>query len=197
MDTSNEIAGDGDIPHPCVGYARRMMVASLDRQSAVMIECVQNHTPDVMVIDEIGRPTEVEAAQTCKNRGVRLLASAHGDLRKLIKNPKLRGLVCGIERVTLGDEQAKREAKMRQPQPQQQSEDGRDSSSIQKTKSERAGPPTFEIVVELKRGAHHEWNIVFDSGDAVDRVLAGDSYPVQKRTRNPDTGDILLELGHA
>jgi hypothetical protein len=70
VDTSNEIAGDGDIPHPCVGFARRMMVPSLDRQSAVMIECVQNHTPEVMVIDEIGRPTEVEAARTCKNRGV-------------------------------------------------------------------------------------------------------------------------------
>jgi stage III sporulation protein SpoIIIAA len=70
VDTSNEIAGDGDIPHHCVGFARRMMVPSLDRQSAVMIECVQNHTPEVMVIDEIGRPTEVEAARTCKNRGV-------------------------------------------------------------------------------------------------------------------------------
>ena len=77
VDTSNEIAGDGDVPHPCVGFARRMMVESLDEQASVMIECVQNHTPEAMVIDEIGRPTEVEAARTCKQRGVRLIASAH------------------------------------------------------------------------------------------------------------------------
>jgi stage III sporulation protein SpoIIIAA len=80
-----------DIPHPCVGFAQRMMVPSLDKQSAVMIECVQNHTPEVMITGEIGSSTEVEAALTCKNPGVRLIALANGDLRKLIKNPKLRG----------------------------------------------------------------------------------------------------------
>jgi stage III sporulation protein SpoIIIAA len=159
-----------------------MMVPSLDRQSAVMIECVQNHTPEVMVIDEIGRPTEVEAARTCKNRGVRLIASAHGDLRKLIKNPKLRGLIGGVETVTLGDIQAKEEAK-KHP-----------GGAIQKTKAERAGPPTFDIVVELKRGAHHEWRIVLDSGDAVDRVLRGEEYKAQRRTRVPETGAIHLDL---
>jgi stage III sporulation protein SpoIIIAA len=175
VDTSNEIAGDGDIPHPCVGHARRMMVPTLDKQSAVMVECVQNHTPEVIVIDEIGRITEVEAARTCKNRGVRLIASAHGDLRQLLKNPKLRGLVGGIERVTIGDEQARLEARQK-------------GTVIQKTKSERAGPPTFEIVVELKRGTHHEWTIIFDSGKAVDRILEGEEYPIQRRTRNPKTG---------
>ena len=81
VDTSNEIAGDGAIPHSCVGYARRMMVKSLNDQANVMVECVQNHTPEVMVIDEIGRPLEVDAAMTCKQRGVRMIASAHGDLR--------------------------------------------------------------------------------------------------------------------
>lgn len=182
VDTSNEIAGDGDIPHPCVGFARRMMVPSLDRQSAVMIECVQNHTPEVMVIDEIGRPTEVEAARTCKNRGVRLIASAHGDLRKLIKNSKLRGLIGGVETVTLGDMQAKAEAKKRP------------GGTIQKTKAERAGPPTFDILVELRRGEHHEWRIVLDSGDAVDRILRGEEYKAQRRTRNPETGAIHLAL---
>lgn len=189
VDTSNEIAGDGDIPHPCVGLARRMMVPSLDRQSAVMIECVQNHTPEVMVIDEIGRPMEVEAARTCKNRGVRLIASAHGDLRKLIKNPKLRGLVGGVETVTLGDMQAREEAK--------KNSSGGGSGGFQKTKAERAGPATFEIVVELKRGAHHEWRIVLDSGDAVDRVLRGEQYEAQKRTRDPNTGFIHLDLDMA
>jgi stage III sporulation protein SpoIIIAA len=185
VDTSNEIAGDGDIPHPCVGFARRMMVPSLDQQSSVMIECVQNHTPEVMIIDEIGRPTEVEAARTCKNRGVRLIASAHGDLRKLIKNPKLRGLIGGVNAVTLGDAQARAEAKKSR------------GGTFQKTKAERAGPPTFDILVELKRGAHHEWRIVLDSGEAVDRVLRGEEYNVQRRTRNPETGELRLDLGTA
>ena len=171
------------------------MVPSLDKQSDVMIECVQNHTPEVMVIDEIGRTTEVEAARTCKNRGVRLIASAHGDLRMLIKNPKLRGLVGGIERVTIGDEQAKLEAKKRSSRLHLSEDYG--GSCIQKTKSVRAGPPIFEIIVELKRGSHHEWNIVLNSGDAVDKVLTGDSYQVQRRTRNPETGGILLELRKA
>jgi len=80
VDTSNEIAGDGNIRHNCIGYARRMMVNTLNDQANVMIQCVQNHTPSVMVIDEIGRPLEVEAARTCKQRGVRMIASAHGDL---------------------------------------------------------------------------------------------------------------------
>ena len=155
------------------------------RQTKRCNDCVQNHTPEVIVIDEIGRPTEVEAARTCRNRGVRLIASAHGDLRKLVKNPKLRGLIGGVETVTLGDMQAKAEAK-KQP-----------GGTIQKTKAERAGPPTFDILVELKRGSHHEWRVVLDSGDAVDRVLRGEEYKVQRRTRNPDTGTVHLELGTA
>ena len=168
------------MPHPCVGMSRRLMVPSLDKQSAVMIECVQNHTPEVMCIDEIGRPTEVEAARTCKNRGVRLIASAHGDLRGLVKNPKLRGLVGGVEQVTLGDAQAKEEAKRGKP--------------IQKLKAQRAGPPTFEIIVELRRGAHNEWRIVLDSGSAVDDILDGKMYKSQRRTRNPETGAIQLDF---
>ena len=114
VDTSNEIAGDGMIPHKCIGLARRMMVPSLDKQSSVMVECVQNHTPHVMVIDEIGRPQEVQAARTVKQRGVRMIASAHGDLRKLLKNKDLRGLVGGVESVTMGDGMAKEEAKRKQ-----------------------------------------------------------------------------------
>ena len=185
VDTSNEIAGDGDVPHPCVGHARRMMVPKLDMQSDIMVECVQNHTPEIIVIDEIGRSNEVEAARTCKNRGVRLIASAHGDLRQLVKNPKLRGLVGGVERVTIGDEEAKKLAKQLQVK------------QMQKTKSERGGPPTFDIIVELKRGAHHEWTIIFDVGAAVDKILEGQKYPIQRRTRNPKTGAINLVLDEA
>lgn len=186
VDTSNEIAGDGDVPHPCVGFARRMMVENLDKQAAVMIECVQNHTPDVMVIDEIGRATEVEAARTCKQRGVRLIASAHGDLRKLIKNPKLRGLIGGVENVTLGDVQAKAEA----------SKHG-DHGGIQKVIAQRSGAPTFDVIVELRRGASNEWRIVLDAGDAVDRVLQREQYKLQLRTRDPHTGSIHLALEKA
>jgi stage III sporulation protein SpoIIIAA len=175
VDTSNEIAGDGNVPHLCVGFARRMMVRNLNKQAEVMIECVQNHTPEVMVIDEIGRPTEVEAAQTCKQRGVRLIASAHGDFRKLLKNPKLRGLVGGVQQVTVGDAQAK-------------------ESGGSKLKSERAGNPTFDIIVEVRRGAHHEWKIILDVADAVDKVLEGKQYLVQERTRDPLTGGFQLTL---
>jgi stage III sporulation protein SpoIIIAA len=182
VDTSNEIAGDGDIPHPCVGHARRMMVRSLDRQCAVMIECVQNHTPEVMVIDEIGRSTEVEAARTCKNRGVRLIASAHGDLRSLIKNPKIRGLIGGIQSVTLGDEQAKVEAQKR------------NSTEISKTKTERGGPPTFDIIVELSRGEHHSWRVIPDVAEAVDCILRGEEYCAQRRTRDPVSGAIQIDF---
>ncbi|KAJ1461897.1 hypothetical protein M885DRAFT_432156, partial [Pelagophyceae sp. CCMP2097] len=141
VDTSNEIAGDGDVPHPCVGHARRMMVPSLQAQAAVMTECIQNHTPEVIVIDEIGRPNEVEAARTCKQRGARLVASAHGDLRKLVKNGQLNGLVGGIMSVTLGDVEAKAEA----------SRHGDDVPS--KLKAQRAGAPVFDVIVELRRGA--------------------------------------------
>ncbi|KAG7338537.1 single-stranded nucleic acid binding R3H domain containing protein [Nitzschia inconspicua] len=186
VDTSNEIAGDGDVPHPCVGYARRMMVPSLDRQSSVMIECVQNHTPEVMVIDEIGRPNEVEAARTCKQRGVRLIASAHGDLRKLVKNPKIRGLVGGVETVTLGDMAARAESKKK---------GGGDSSGgLQKLKAQRGGPPTFDIIVELRRGEQHVWRIITDVGTAVDKILDGQEFEAQRRTRNPDSGALSLEL---
>ena len=189
VDTSNEIAGDGDIPHPCVGYARRMMVPSLDKQSQVMVECVQNHTPAVMVIDEIGRLSEVEAARTCKQRGVRMIASAHGDLRKLIKNPKLRSLIGGLETVTLGDAGAKEEAKRRRA--------AGGNSNVSKLKTQRAGAPTFEVVIELRRGAYHEWRVVLDAATAVDNILDGCQYKAQRRTRDPTSGRLEIANEYA
>jgi stage III sporulation protein SpoIIIAA len=188
VDTSNEIAGDGDVPHPCVGHARRMQVRSLEEQGGVMIEGVQNHTPEVMVIDEIGRPPEVEAARTVKQRGVRIIASAHGDLRKLLKNKQLRGLIGGVELVTLGDAQAKEEARKRGSHP---------SSSIDKLKAQRAGPPVFDIIVELRRGEPNEWRVVNPCAKAVDMILEGSHYLSRRRTRDPATGDFFLELEKA
>lgn len=186
VDTSNEIAGDGLVPHPCIGLARRMMVRSLDEQSAVMIECVQNHTPHVMVIDEIGRPKEVKAARTCKQRGVRLLASAHGDLRKLLKNGELNGLLGGIESIVMGDAMAKEEAMKRGGK-----------GEVSKIKVQRTSEPTFDAIVEVRRGALHEWRVVLDTAAAVDAILDRGSYKVQERKRDPRTGDICLELMHA
>lgn len=191
VDTSNEIAGDGRKAHQCIGQSRRMMVPSLDQQSDVMIECVQNHTPAIMVIDEIGRPKEVKAARTVKQRGVRIIASAHGDLRKLVKNAELRGLVGGIEQVTMGDAMAKEEAKKRQ---QKLEEDGKETGGIfsaSKTKVQRASEPTFEIIVEVRRGLYHQCRIIKDSATAVDRILEGREYETEFRCRDPRTGELF------
>jgi stage III sporulation protein SpoIIIAA len=106
VDTSNEIAGGGAVPHHCIGLSRRIMVPTLDVQCTAMFECVRNHTPYVMVIDEIGRSKEVAAAESVKQRGVRMTASAHGNLRSLVRNRALRGLIGNLETVIVGDSAA-------------------------------------------------------------------------------------------
>jgi stage III sporulation protein SpoIIIAA len=175
VDTSNEIAGAGDIPHDCVGQSRRMQVRSLEEQGKVMIECVQNHTPGVLVIDEIGRPQEVKAALTCKERGVRMIASAHGDMAGLVRNTTLCDLIGGIYVVTVGDQTAKQEAKR---------SGGSNVSQAPKLRAERRGPPVFDVIVELQRGKHDEWQIVMNSAEAVDSILATGRYEVQIRERD-------------
>jgi len=132
VDTSNEIAGDGDIPHPAIGRARRMQVVRPTMQHAVMIEAVENHMPEVIVIDEIGTELEAQAARTIAERGVQLVGTAHGNtLQNLIMNPTLSDLIGGIQTVTLGDEEARRRR-------------------TQKSILERKAPPTFDVVVEIK-----------------------------------------------
>jgi stage III sporulation protein SpoIIIAA len=192
VDTSNEIAGDGTIPHSCIGKARRMMIPSLDKQGAKMIECVQNHCPHVIVVDEIGRSREAQAASTVKQRGIRMVASAHGDLRSLLKNSDLNGLVGGLETVTIGDEMAKEEAKKRQ---QIALEVRGDNSpiAISKNMTMRRSAPTFEIIVEVSRDSRDEWRIVHDSASAVDKILEGCSYPAQLRKRDPETGAMWMD----
>src|SRR4030095_3269361 len=109
VDTSNEIAGDGDIAHPAIGKARRMQVPTPSLQHEVMIEAVENHNPEVIVIDEIGRELEAEAARTIAERGVQLIGTAHGiNLDNLLLTPTLSDLIGGIEAVTLSDEEARR-----------------------------------------------------------------------------------------
>lgn len=137
VDTSNEIAGPSDTPHGCIGLSRRLCVPSLDLQARVMVECVQNHTPHTMVIDEIGRKAEVDAARTCKERGVRMIASAHGNLESLVRNEELSGLVGEIDMATVGDKLAQKEAKQ--------------GGALKKIRLERKTCPVFDIVVELTR----------------------------------------------
>eukprot|EP00039_Didymoeca_costata_P032909 m.39835 g.39835 ORF g.39835 m.39835 type:complete len:773 (-) comp9597_c0_seq1:106-2424(-) len=167
VDTSNEICGDGNIPHACVGLARRIQVPNLDKQAAVMVECVQNHTPEVMVVDEIGRASEVDAAKTVKQRGVRIIATGHGNLRKLNKNKQLRGSLGSLEQVIL-------------------------KGGVPKTV--RIGDPTFEVIIEVKRGARDNFVVIPHVADAVDRIVDRRSYRVQHRIRDPETGQVRIML---
>ncbi len=172
VDTSNEIGGDGDIAHPGIGAARRIQVPSPDRQAAVMIEAVENHMPEVVVIDEIGTEAEARAARTIAERGVQLIATAHGvTLANLIANPTLSDLVGGIQTVTLGDDEARRR-------------------QTQKTVLERESPPTFEVVVEIHdrdRFAVHR-----DVAAVVDAILRGRAPAPELRVRQAD-GAVSIE----
>ena len=161
VDTSNEIGGDGDIPHPAIGGARRMQVATPALQHGVMIEAVENHMPEVIVIDEIGTELEAAAARTIAERGVQLVGTAHGNtLENLMANPTLCDLIGGIQSVTLSDEEARRRG-------------------TQKSILERMAPPTFDAVVEIqgwRRVALHE-----DVGATVDAKLRGFPAPPEER----------------
>ncbi len=164
VDTSNEIAGDGDIPHPAIGHARRMQVNTPADQHGVMIEAVENHMPEVVVIDEIGVEQEAFAARTIAERGVQLVGTAHGNsLENLLMNPTLSDLVGGIQAVTLSDEEAKKRG-------------------TQKTVLERKAPPTFDVIIEImevdKLAIHH------DVTRTVDKMLRGGQPRPEIRVRN-------------
>ncbi|MBN1562954.1 MAG: AAA family ATPase, partial [Anaerolineae bacterium] len=172
VDTSNEIGGDGDVPHPAVGRARRMQVAQPTLQHEVMIEAVENHNPETIVIDEIGRELEAQAARTIAERGVQLIGTAHGNtLDNILLNPTLSDLVGGIESVTLSDEEARRRG-------------------TQKTVLERRAPPTFNMLVEIQ--TRNRLVVLEDIAAAVDANLRGRPLPVEVRTRNED-GTINIE----
>ncbi len=169
VDTSNEIAGDGDIPHPAIGRARRMQVAAPARQHAVMIEAVENHMPQVIVVDEMSTELEAAAARTIAERGVQLIATAHGNtLENLLLNPTLSDLVGGVQTVTLGDEEARRRR-------------------TQKTILERKAPPTFDVLVEIQG-----WNSVAVHAEVartVDAALRGRSATPELRSLD-ETGAV-------
>ncbi|MBI2849061.1 MAG: AAA family ATPase [Chloroflexi bacterium] len=162
VDTSNEIAGDGDIPHPAIGKARRMQVTTPALQHAVMIEAVENHMPEVIIIDEIGTEWDAAAARTIAERGVQLVATAHGNtLENLMMNPTLSDLVGGIQSVTLGDEEARRRG-------------------TQKSVLERKAPPTFDVLVEIQ--AWDQVAVHHDVAQVVDSLLRGQSIAPEVRT---------------
>ncbi len=176
VDTSNEIAGDGDIPHPGIGRARRMQVPYPELQHAVMIEAVENHMPEVIVIDEIGTEAEALAARTIAERGVQLIATAHGNtLDNLLQNPTLCDLIGGIQAVTLSDEEARRRG-------------------TQKTVLERKAPPTFDVVIEIQEkdrlAVHHS------VAQVVDRFLRGTMPHPEIRTRTPE-GEVRITSAEA
>tara|TARA_B100000427_G_scaffold324141_1_gene328769 strand:- start:4091 stop:5623 length:1533 start_codon:yes stop_codon:yes gene_type:complete len=172
VDTSNEIAGDGDIPHPGIGYARRMQVPSPDQQHAIMIEAVENHMPEVIIVDEIGTEEETKAARTIAERGVQLVATAHGyQLDNLIKNPTLSDLIGGFQNVILGDEEAK-------------------FRGTNKTVIERKGLPTFDVVIELR--ARELFAIYNPVATHVDSLLQSDPLDPELRTRQDD-GNVKIE----
>jgi len=172
VDTSNEIAGDGDIPHPAIGRARRMQVPEPDLQHQVMIEAVENHMPEVIIIDEIGRQLEAVAARTIAERGVQLIGTAHGNsLENLLMNPTLSDLVGGIESVTLSDEEARRRG-------------------TQKSVLERKAPPTFSVLIEIQD--RQKMVIHQDVAGAVDALLRGWTLTPEVRVMNED-GEVTLE----
>ncbi|HEX9035742.1 MAG TPA: AAA family ATPase, partial [Ktedonobacterales bacterium] len=176
VDTSNEIAGDGDIPHPGIGRARRMQVAHPAEQHAVMIEAVENHMPEVIVIDEIGTELEAQAARTIAERGVQLVGTAHGrTLDNLLLNPTLSDLVGGIQAVTLGDEEARRRG-------------------TQKTVLERKAPPTFDVLVEQEE--RNLMGVHLDLAAAVDDLLRGEA-PQREMRERLDDGSIRRWKEHA
>jgi hypothetical protein len=172
VDTSNEIGGDGDVPHPAVGKARRMQVREPMLQHEVMIEAVENHNPEVIVIDEIGRELEAAAARTIAERGVQLIGTAHGQtLVNLLLNPTLSDLFGGIEGVTLSDEEARR-------------------LGTQKTVLERRAPPTFDVLIEIQN--RDRFAVHVDIMGSVDALLRGFPLPPEVRTRD-DQGKIQIE----
>ncbi|MEN3002305.1 MAG: R3H domain-containing nucleic acid-binding protein [Armatimonadota bacterium] len=171
VDTSNEIAGDGDIPHPGIGFARRMQVPEPSLQHAVMIEAVENHMPEVIIIDEIGTELEAYAARTIAERGVQLIGTAHGTtLENLLMNPTLSDLVGGVQTVTLSDEEARRRG-------------------TQKTVLERKAPPTFDVVIEILD--FHRLAVHHDVAQTVDRMLRGVPPRPEIRVQAP-TGEIEI-----
>ncbi|WOG92162.1 hypothetical protein DCAR_0311422 [Daucus carota subsp. sativus] len=170
VDTSNEIGGDGDIPHPAIGGARRVQVPTPLMQHKVMIEAVENHMPEVIIVDEIGTEAEVQACRSIAERGVMLIGTAHGEqLENIIKNPTLSSLIGGVQTVTLGDLEAR-------------------SRNSKKSILERKAPPTFPFVIEMRE--RHYW-ITHRTEKSVDFILRSKKPLVEVRRRDEQFNVVI------
>ena len=151
IDTSNEIAGDSDIPHSGIGRSRRMQVPKTELQYKIMLEAVENHMPQVIVIDEIGTKLEALATRTIAEKGVQLVGTTHGNcLENLIKNPSLSDLIGGIQYVAISDEEAKRRG-------------------TQKSILERKSYSAFQLAIEVNNS--DSWTIHESVENSVDLIL--------------------------
>lgn len=163
VDTSNEIGGGGDVPHPAIGSARRLHVSEPSMQHRVMIEAVENHMPEVIIVDEIGNEADVNACRSIAERGVMLVGTAHGErLKNIIENPTLCDLIGGVETVILGDQEAR-------------------TRNCRKTILERKAPPTFLFCVEMRK--RHYW-VAHQTERSVDLLLQGKKPLVEVRRRD-------------
>lgn len=175
IDTANEIAGDSDIPHIGIGRARRMQVSKSENQHHVMKEAIENHMPQVIIVDEIGTELEALTARTMAEKGVQFIGTAHGNsLENLIKNPVLSELIGGIQSVTLSDDEARRRG-------------------TQKTVLERKTLPAFQVAIELND--KNFWTIHETLEDSIDNFLQGLQPKLQTRTIN-NQGNIKIKYAN-
>ena len=175
VDTSCEIGGFGDTPHQAIGKARRMQVPDIRMQQEVMIQAVQNHTPDVIVIDEIGTSKEVLTARTIAQRGVVLCASAHGNMQSIMKNPILCNLLGGVETVIIGDAAALQH-------------------DNKKVHTQLKDTPIFENIIELSKEDLNSWKVYRDISSVVKKILAGKSYQYELRSFDPETSVMTKRI---
>jgi DNA polymerase III delta prime subunit len=184
VDSSNEIGGDGDVPHECIGWrARRMQVPKKELQHRILTEAVQNHTPQVLIIDEIGTKAEVEAARKHSQAGVMLIGTAHGiELTTLLKNPELNGLIGGLHEVVVGDAAMRNARYSRRNRDENRDENAYDDT--RKTKTERRGAPTFTTIIEVL--GYDAYRVHMNTAESVDALLNGRQPQTQLRWKTQD-----------
>jgi stage III sporulation protein SpoIIIAA len=174
VDSSSEISGFGDTPHPSVGFSRVMKVPLSKNQEKIMIEAIQNHTPDILIIDEIGSQQEVFATKECSQRGILLYASAHGEVNNLEKNQTVVGLVGGVESVIMSDKNM--------------------GSSNQKVQRRLKYKPLFDVIVEFNKENRCQWNVYHNVENLMRQILSGEEYEVEVRTFEMNTWKLVKKM---
>ncbi len=160
IDSCNEIGGEGNVPHFAVGRARRMPIPQGKKQYEIMLEAVESHNPQVLIIDEISTREEAMACKTIGERGIQLLASAHGErIENLIKNPAINTIIGGAASVTVGDKEA--------------------SKTGNKVVLKREFMPVFSHIIELT--SYKEVQIHSNLEKAVDMFFNGSKFNPEVR----------------